>query len=69
MITLTNDSGKTVKLIYSRSIDHHYDEDLGRTVYEVGMPTIMCDDPRDAECLRVQIQKAVNNMARAILED
>lgn len=69
MITLTNDSGKTVRLTYSRRIDHHYDEELGCTVYEVGMPVIVCDNPRDAECLRVQIQKAVNNMARAILED
>lgn len=69
MVTLTNDSGKTVKLTYSRGIERYYDEDLNRTVYEVGMPVVVCDDPRDAECLRVQIQGAVNNMARAIVED
>ena len=67
MVILTNDLGETVKISYANSIDAYFDEDLGCTAYEVGIPTIRCNDPRNAEYLRVNIQKAITNIVRDVL--
>lgn len=67
MVILTNDLGETVKISYANSIDTYFDEDLGCTAYEVGIPIIRCNDPRNAEYLRVKIQKAITNIVRDAL--
>lgn len=68
MVILTNDEGKEIQITYDKDIITHYDRNTGKTLYAVSMPIITCDDPLDAEYLRVSIHKAVNNLVRGILE-
>lgn len=69
MIILTNNEGKEIRVSYNNkdAITRH-DKTTGKTVYTVNMPIVTCDDPLDADYIRMATQKAVNNIITDVLK-
>lgn len=68
MVTLSNNEGKVVEIVYDKGVTPTCDDRHGVS-YVVGTPIITCNDPRYAEYLRVSIHKAINNVVAGVLSE
>lgn len=68
MVTLSNNEGKIVEIVYDKGITPTCSDKHGVS-FVVGTPIITCNDPRYAEYLRVTIHKAINNIVHGALSD
>ena len=68
MVTISNNEGKVVEIVYDKGVTPTCDDRHGVS-FVVGTPIITCNDAKYAEHLRVSIHKAINNIVHGVLSE